>query len=857
MNVRNDVTITSPNNKDELCAEFVIDDATIPFLLNSVVQTGENYVLSFWMRSNSNALLRVGETEVLISTEWKRYKFSFTAKEENVKIYFLNAQKYFLYRAQLETGTVMTDWAPSPDDVKASLEVKIDTENLISEINASADIIRLTGDRIVIDSTYFKVEEDGTVIASNMTITGTSQFISEQSEDSEDYTGSRVVIENGIIRTYDNQDRMVSISGSGSYYGGSEYENYYSKQEAKGLYIRDLNDELLCSMTNTGIFGAKNTKLNWEGQAEFKELNVNGYPVYGDKLVSFKTTPYSGETGRTISINKSMSKCQKGTGHVCINEQYYVELTSSGVVSAGELLQLGVIPDMYIPDTRVAVSVYANYSKPYIFTGNVSTEGIVEVRPNVELPSGSYYIAVSANYLLKASEIQDASFAITEQPESKVVDVGASVTFRLETDLEGNDTNTQFVWQTSSDNGKTWSNVKVHTPMANYSEYSISSVTDSQDGLMVRCTINRGDETVVSDIAILSTTKEEYRVSYNLTNCTSSNNATTVIEGESYETTIQFNEGYESGSGTVTMNSSNITSSALSGNKISISKVTGDISITYNASKIESGGGDTGGDTEVTPLEITTHPQDASAEPGTGTNVFFTVEANGDDLTFQWQISEDYGSSWENVSLGTGTSAHYRITEETDTKSTLRVKSVTINDHLDMFRCVITDKHGNKVTSNEATLTATTTEPEVSYTNLVPTSKDSSGSIFNGKGYKENYRLSSSGGESQLTGAVVSGFIPYNGEIIRAWGSTVSTAATTGNYIGFYDASYNKLHVVSGTMDGVVYESHNGKYMMTCTKTSLTSSVQSLIANAKFIRCSFGACSDPTAFVVTLNEEIT
>ena len=129
MNVRNDVTIISPRDKDELCAEFVIDDTSVPFVLNGVTQIGENYVLSFWMRSNSNALLKIGETELSISTEWKRYKFSFTAQEENIKIYFKNKQSYFLYRAQLETGTVMTDWSPSPDDIKASLEVKIDTEN--------------------------------------------------------------------------------------------------------------------------------------------------------------------------------------------------------------------------------------------------------------------------------------------------------------------------------------------------------------------------------------------------------------------------------------------------------------------------------------------------------------------------------------------------------------------------------------------------------------------------------------------------------------------------------------------------------------------------------------------------------
>ena len=706
MNIRNDVTIRSPNDKDELCAEFSIDDKSVPFVLNNVTEIGQNYAFSFWARSNSNAILKVNDIDILISTEWERYKFNFTATKENIEIYFDSEQKYYLYKAQLEIGNVMTDWAPSPDDIKASLEVKVDAENLISEINASADIIRLTGDRIVIDSTYFKVEEDGTVVASNMTITGASQFISEQSENSEDYTGSKVVIENGIIRIYDNQNRMASHNGFQSYYGGTDSEDYYSVQTAKGIFVRTVDSDLLCSLTDNGIYGADGTNFNWEGNANLKQLIVNGYSVYGDKLISFKTTPYSGETGRTVTINSTMSRCQKGTGHVSVVEQYKVVLTSAGVVSAGGLLNLGIMPDIYKPKARVAVCVYVNTATSRVFSGNISTDGVIEVRPTTDMAAGTYYIAVSADYLLKASDIQDASYAITEQPESVTVDVGTSVTFRVETDLPGTDTNTQFVWQTSSDNGSTWSNVKVHTPMANYSEYTISSVAESQDGLMVRCTINRGDETVVSDVAILSTTKEVCNVTYNLTNCTSSNNVSTGVEGESYETYINFDDGYTNGSGTVTMGGTNITSSALVGDRISISKVTGNIVITYSATKIETGGGDSGGDSgggdtggDSNAITIIQHPQDVSiASYGTAT---FVVEASGNGLSFQWKQSTDGGNTWTNRNA-----AGLQVTITSDeTTSTLKYINVPSSSNGRMYKCEITDANGNVKTSNVATLT--------------------------------------------------------------------------------------------------------------------------------------------------------
>ena len=55
---------------------------------------------------------------------------------------------------------------------KASLEVKIDKDKLISEINASADVITLKSNRFVLDSTNAKIAADGTVNFTGGTIGG-------------------------------------------------------------------------------------------------------------------------------------------------------------------------------------------------------------------------------------------------------------------------------------------------------------------------------------------------------------------------------------------------------------------------------------------------------------------------------------------------------------------------------------------------------------------------------------------------------------------------------------------------------------------------------------------------------------
>lgn len=86
------------------------------------------------------------------------------------------------------------------EELSAKIELKVDTENLISEINASADVIRLTGNRIIIDSDNFKVTEDGTITANNASLSGTFQRF-------ESYTGLlSVSIAGPRIEFYDYEE---------------------------------------------------------------------------------------------------------------------------------------------------------------------------------------------------------------------------------------------------------------------------------------------------------------------------------------------------------------------------------------------------------------------------------------------------------------------------------------------------------------------------------------------------------------------------------------------------------------------------------------------------------------------------
>ena len=139
------------------------------------------------------------------------------------------------------------------------------------------------------------------------------------------------------------------------------------------------------------------------------------------------------------------------------------------------------------------------------------------------------------------------------------------------------------------------------------SGYELMNISITMGGTDITSTAFSGGKinisSVTGDIAIIAqaiassgeTDPEatSYTVTRNLTNCSSSNTSSSVTKGASYTTKITANSGYTLGSITVTMGGTNITSSAISGNTITISNVTGNIVISCiaKANSSSSGGG--------------------------------------------------------------------------------------------------------------------------------------------------------------------------------------------------------------------------------------------------------------------------
>ena len=91
------------------------------------------------------------------------------------------------------------------------------------------------------------------------------------------------------------------------------------------------------------------------------------------------------------------------------------------------------------------------------------------------------------------------------------------------------------------------------------------------------------------------------------------------------------------------------------------------------------------------PITITTQPQ--SVDSAVGNVVSFMVEAQGDGLTYQWQLSNDGGTTWGNTSVNGNTTKFISFA----------IPGANYSGR--MFRCVITDANGNTLASNPAKLT--------------------------------------------------------------------------------------------------------------------------------------------------------
>ena len=153
--------------------------------------------------------------------------------------------------------------------------------------------------------------------------------------------------------------------------------------------------------------------------------------------------------------------------------------------------------------------------------------------------------------------------------------------------------------------------------------------------------------------------------------------------------------------------------------------------------------------------------------------------------------------------------------------------------------------------------------------NRVPLSIDTDGSIYNGCGYIDDYRLSSSGELRYLSFSTASGFIPYKaGDVIRLYGVRWTPfhynkgSVSYYSYISFYDESFNILGSVNlgnageGTSRGICGEVEENHTIIEDYKNCVTEFHIFFTdpSDVKYVRIS--GYGHGEKMVITINEPI-
>lgn len=234
MNTLESYQITSPYNKTEECARFVITDVSKHFILSNVTEPSQEYTFSFWVRSETNADIMVGNETITTFSEWNKYVFTFIATMKDLHIGFSAIGNYDIYHPQLEIGNKASDYSPAPEDVASSNELNIVERSLQS-------LIQQTSDGITLKVT--SVEDNLTSLQS--TVSGNKDAANKRFETIENNVDAKVSKDGFEV----NVQQIISQTGAPSVITSKGYKFgddglVINQQDSDGKSIGDTNTKI-------------------------------------------------------------------------------------------------------------------------------------------------------------------------------------------------------------------------------------------------------------------------------------------------------------------------------------------------------------------------------------------------------------------------------------------------------------------------------------------------------------------------------------------------------------------------------------------------------------------------------------
>jgi len=384
--------------------------------------------------------------------------------------------------------------------------------------------------------------------------------------------------------------------------------------------------------------------------------------------------PTTDQSGKRITLEESWLGHGYGTqSRILNNVTAYWYVSSYTTSSSGTCACSANYSGNYRCTASGGLNIRSGHGTKYSAIGTVPNGALVTVTKASGTGSEDWghitYDGVSGYVSMEYLELEKTELEIVEQPESVTATVGSTVWMYVDAVGDG----LSYQWQWIAPDGDAWDETGVS---GNTTDTITMEATYARNGNRYRCVItDRYGNTEISEPATLTVKdcgcSEDYAGEY----------ICTAMEGSYLNIRSGHGTGYS------------MSGSVPSGAIVTVTKASGTGSddwahITYDGTSGYVSMGYL--KKQGTDLKILTQPEDVTAV--LGSTVSMTVEAEGEDVTYQWQWIAPDGDAWDETGVSGNT---------TDTIT----MEVTNARNGNRYRCVVTNRHGNTVISDPATLT--------------------------------------------------------------------------------------------------------------------------------------------------------
>ena len=303
----------------------------------------------------------------------------------------------------------------------------------------------------------------------------------------------------------------------------------------------------------------------------------------------------------------------------------------------------------------------------------------------------------------EAAEIQqetEKELAIIQQPKTVVGKIGDKAVFTVE--AEGN--GLTYQWQYSNSGSSSWKNSSMTGSTTNKIEVNI---TKGRLGQKYRCIVkdNKGNELTTDAAEIQQESDKKLAIIQQPKTVVGKIGDKAVFTVEAEGDGLSYQWQY-CNSGSSTWKNSSMTGSTT--NKIEVNITKGRIGQKYRCVVKDNKGNELTTDAaeiqQESDKKLAIIQQPKTIQGNIGDTAVFTVEAEGNGLTYQWQYCSKNSSSWKNSTM-TGSKTN---------KIEVKITEGRIGQK---YRCVITDSKGEKVTSDAAELSKKYTNYTATFVN--------------------------------------------------------------------------------------------------------------------------------------------